>query len=172
MLEKDELGTQQTNIINVSFQSSKSRKKELCVDNKVRETIGDVYCPTCRNEKCVYISNNKANSFYDCNKCKICCNVLNIILRTKNRHLCYFVVTVNIVSQKRWFATTKKKNHLHFWRNFSANHNQTHLNLNQKGLKWAKHEKTYPFVLVEDLSDIIILQIIFFIFNLQSTAQI
>ena len=40
---------------NVPFQSTKHRKKELYVDNKVRETTGDVYCPTCRNEKCVYI---------------------------------------------------------------------------------------------------------------------
>ena len=62
----------------VPFQSTKYRKKELCVDNKVRETIGDVYCPTCRNEKCVYISTNKTFSFYDCKKCKACCHVLNI----------------------------------------------------------------------------------------------
>ena len=52
---------------NVPFQST-NRKKELCVDNKVQETIGDVYCPTCRNEKCVYISTNKTASFYDCKK--------------------------------------------------------------------------------------------------------
>ena len=38
---------------NVRFQSTKNRKKELYEDNKVRETIEDVYCPTCRNEKCV-----------------------------------------------------------------------------------------------------------------------
>ena len=36
--------------INVLFQSTKYGKKELCVDNKVRETIGDMYCPTWRNE--------------------------------------------------------------------------------------------------------------------------
>ena len=65
------------NFINVPFHSTKYGKKELCVDNKVRETIGDVYCPTCRNEKCVYISTNKTTSFYDCKKCKACCNVLN-----------------------------------------------------------------------------------------------
>ena len=64
--------------INVPFQSTKHRKKELCVDNKVQETIGDVYCPTCRNEKCVYISTNKTTSFHDCEKCKACCHVLNI----------------------------------------------------------------------------------------------
>ena len=64
--------------IKVPFQSTKYGKKEWCVDNKVRETIGDVYCPTCRNKKCVYISSNKTASFYDCKKCKACCHVLNI----------------------------------------------------------------------------------------------
>ena len=44
--KKDELGTQQTIVTNVPFQSTKYRKKELCVDNKLREIIGDVYCPT------------------------------------------------------------------------------------------------------------------------------
>ena len=48
------------------------------MDNRVRETIGDVYCPAYKNEKCVYISTNKTTSFYDCKKCKACCNVLNI----------------------------------------------------------------------------------------------
>ena len=37
-------------VLNAPFQSSIYRKKELCVENKVRETIGDVYCPTCRKE--------------------------------------------------------------------------------------------------------------------------
>ena len=64
--------------IKVPFQSTKLKKKKMCVDNKVQETIGNVYCPTCRNEKYVYISTNKTTSFYDCKKCKACCNVLNI----------------------------------------------------------------------------------------------
>ena len=64
-------------LLNVPFQSTNNRKKELCVDNKIRETIGDVNCPTCRNEKCVYISINKTTSFYDCKKFKACCHVLN-----------------------------------------------------------------------------------------------
>ena len=72
---------------NVPFQSNKYRKKEMCVDNKVQETIGDVYCPLCRNEMCVYISTNKMTSFYDFKKCKTCCHVSNILLRTKNRQL-------------------------------------------------------------------------------------
>ena len=65
-------------VIDVPFQSTKHREKELCVDNKVQETIGDVYCLTCRNKKCVYISTNKTTSFNDCKKCKACCHVLNI----------------------------------------------------------------------------------------------
>ena len=64
--------------LNVPFQSTRYGKRELCVDKKVRETIGDVYCPTRRNEKCVYISTNKTTSFYDCKKCKACCKVLNM----------------------------------------------------------------------------------------------
>ena len=65
-------------LLNAPFQSTKYGKKELCVDDKVREAIGDVYCPTCRNEKCVYLSTNKTTSFYDCKKCKACCHVLKI----------------------------------------------------------------------------------------------
>ena len=63
---------------NVPFETTKYRKKELCVDKKVREIIGDVYCPTSRFEKCIFISNKKTTSFYDCKKCKACCHVLNI----------------------------------------------------------------------------------------------
>ena len=36
--------------ITVPLQSTKYRKRELCLDNKPQETIGDVYCPTYRNE--------------------------------------------------------------------------------------------------------------------------
>ena len=64
--------------INVTFQSTKNRRKELCVDNKVQEAIGGVYCPICRNEKCVYLSTMKTSSFYDCRKCKASSHVLNI----------------------------------------------------------------------------------------------
>ena len=101
-------------LLNVPFQSTKYGKKELSVDNKVRETIGDVYCPTCRNEKSVYISTKKTTSFYDCKKCKACCNVLNILLRTKNQQICCSAVTVHIALPERRVAITKKESHLHF----------------------------------------------------------
>ena len=38
----------------------------------------------------------------------------------------------HIALQERRVATTKKENHLNFWRKFSANHNQAHPNLFQK----------------------------------------
>ena len=65
-------------LLNVPFQSTKYRKKEFCVQNKVREIIGDMHCPSRKNEKCFYISTKKTTSFYDCKKCKACCHVLNI----------------------------------------------------------------------------------------------
>ena len=77
MLKKDEIGTQQIVATQCPISINQIYKKELCVDNKVQETIGDVYCPTCTNEKCGYISTNKTTSFYDCKKCKACCHVLN-----------------------------------------------------------------------------------------------
>ena len=72
----------------VPFQSTKYRKKELCVDNI--KTIGDVYCPTCRNEKSVYNSTNKTTSFSDCKKCKACCHVLNIPIRDQKPAIMLF----------------------------------------------------------------------------------
>ena len=96
----------------VPFQSTKYRKKEFCVDNI--KNFGDVYCPTCRNEKCVYVSTNKTTSFYDCKIAKPAATFWMLLLRTKNRQLCCLVVTVLTVLQKRAVATTKKKNHLFF----------------------------------------------------------
>ena len=72
------------------FQSTKYRKKESCVDDKVRKIVGDVYCPTCRNEKCVYLSSNKTTSFYDCKKCKACCHVLNILFKDRKPTIMLF----------------------------------------------------------------------------------
>ena len=93
------------------------------------------------------------------------------LLGTKNWQICCLAVTVHIVLQERRVATTKKKNHLHFWRNFSAHHNQTHPNLNQKMLKWVQiWNKRIRLLLADDLSNIFIFQIILFNFNQQSTA--
>ena len=112
------------------------------MDNKVQQTIGDVYCPTCRYEKCVYISTNKTTTFYDCKKCKACCQALNIRFKDQkptNLQISCFAITVYIVLQRRRVATTKKQNLLHIWRNFSANQIQAHPNLNQKGRIYSNY---------------------------------
>ena len=62
----------------VPFNQPNIEKKELCVDNEVQEAIGGVFCPTIRNEKCVYTSTNKTTSFYDREKCKVSCHLSNI----------------------------------------------------------------------------------------------
>ena len=90
---------------NNPFQLTNCRKEEMCVDNKVGVTFGDVYCPTWRNEKCVYISTNKTTSFYDCKKSKACCNVLNFPFKDQKPTN----VTVLLVLQESRVATTKKK---------------------------------------------------------------
>ena len=75
-------------LLNVQFQSTKYGKKDLCVDNI--KTIGDVYCPTCRNENCVYISTNKTTNFYGFKKCKACCHVLNILFKDQKPTIMLF----------------------------------------------------------------------------------
>ena len=72
-----------------------------------------------------------------------------ILLSTKNRQLCCLAVTARIALQERRVANTKKENHPHFWRNFSANRNQAHPNANQKRLKWVQiWNKRIRFLLV------------------------
>ena len=72
----------------VPFQSTKYRKKEFYVDNI--KTFGDVYCPTCRNEKCVYILTKETTSFYDCKKCRACCHVSNFPFKEQKRTIMLF----------------------------------------------------------------------------------
>ena len=98
----------------VPFQSTKYRKKELCVENRVQETIGNVYCPTCRNKKCAHISNKKRLVSTTLKSAKPAVTFWIFLSRTKNRQICCLFVTVHTVSQKRRVAVTKMKNHLHF----------------------------------------------------------
>ena len=63
----------------------------MCVDDKLQETLGDVYCPTCRNEKCLYISTKKLFSFYDCEKCKAFCHALSIPFKDQKPTIMLFV---------------------------------------------------------------------------------
>ena len=151
----------------VSFQSTKYRKKELCWDNI--KTIGVVYCSTCRNEKGVYISSNKTTSFHVCKNCKACCRVLNNPFKDQKPTIMLFAGDGTHCFARKTSRDYKKPSS--FWRNFPANHNQAHPNLNQRRLNWVPTwNKRLRFLLVDDLSDLFIFQVILFNFNLQSTA--
>ena len=89
-------------------------ERKNCVWTTKYETIGDLYCPTCRNETCVYISTNDASSFCECKKCKACCHVLKIHLRTKNRKLCCLVMMVYIALQKKTSRDYEKEKQFPF----------------------------------------------------------
>ena len=99
---------------NVPFPSNKYKKKELCEDNKVRETIGDVQYPTCRIEKCVHTSTNKTTSFYGCKKCKACCNVSNIPFKDRKPTIMLFGGDGTHFFCNKGESRLRKKNHLLF----------------------------------------------------------
>ena len=107
---------------NVLFQSTKIRKKDLFVDNKVQETIGDVYCPTCRNENSVYFSTKETSSFFDFGK--TCCHVLNIPFENqKLKFILFGDVSTHCFVKKtsRDYESEKPSRYL---KKFLANHNQ------------------------------------------------
>ena len=56
----------------------------------IQDVIGDVHCPICPNEKCVYLSTNKNSSFNDCKKCKACSHLLNIPLKDQKPTILMF----------------------------------------------------------------------------------
>ena len=58
------------------------------------------------------------------------------LLRAKNQHFCSLVVMEHIALQEKWVATAEKKNKLHCWWNFTANHNHAYQNLNRNKQKW------------------------------------
>ena len=91
-----------------------------------------MYCPTCRNEKCVYISTKKRLVFTTVKSAKPAATFSNFLSRTRNLQFCCLTVMAHIVLQEKRVVTTKNINQLKFWIIFSANHNQAYPNLNQK----------------------------------------
>ena len=77
-------------ILNVPFQSNKFGKKELSVDNKVQESIGDVYCPTRRTEKFDCIPTYKRLVSTTGEKCVACCSILKVPFKNYKLSLMLF----------------------------------------------------------------------------------
>ena len=156
----------------VPFESSKSGKNELFVDNKVQKLL-EMYTVQQVETKSVFTFQPKKWLVSATVKsAKPDVTLWIFLLRTKNWQLCCLVVTVRIILQGRRVATTEKKSHLYFWRSFSANQSQANTNPHQKRLKWVQiWNKRIRFLLVDDLSNIFNFQIIRFNFNLQSTYR-
>ena len=160
-------------LLNVPIPSTKYGKIELSVDNNVRESIGDVYCPTCRNEKCVYISTNKTTSFYDCKKCKACCNVLNIPFKDQKPTIMLFGGDGTHCFARKTSRDYEKGKPSPFLKKFLRQSQPSTSEPGPNKVKMSPNmNKRTRFLLADDLSCIFIFQIILFIFNLQSTAQI
>ena len=96
------------------------------MDNKVQETIGDVYCPTCRKEKCVYISTNKTTSFYDCKKCEACCHILNIPSKDQKPTIMVFDGDGTHCLARKTSRSYEKENPSPFLKKFLRNHSRPH----------------------------------------------
>ena len=147
---------------NNPFQLTKCRKEEMCAGNEVQKTFRDVYCPTCRNEKCVYMWTKNMSRFHDCRNWRACCHVLNILFTDHKLTIMLFGSDGTHCFAKKTSRDYKKRNPLHFWRNFAANHNQAHANLNRKRknpsfygiivltfhwlIQLSKHSFKFPFL--------------------------
>ena len=163
----------------VPFQSTKYRKKELCV------------WKTSRLSEVCFVHHVEMKSVFTFQPIKPLVSTIVksakpaatfwiFLLRTKNRQFCCLEVMEHIVLQERRVAVTK--NHLRFWINFSANHNQAHPNLNYERTNRVQlWNKRIRFLLVDDLSNIFNFSNPFFqfqptvnqpnLFNLQSTYR-
>ena len=100
---------QQTNSFPLKFSQGIFISPET--QKPIQDAIRDVYCPTCPNKKCVYISTNKTSSFHDCKEYKACCHVLNIHFQDQNRQICCLAAMAYIALSKRRVVATKKRNH-------------------------------------------------------------
>ena len=44
----------------------------------IQDVTGVLYCPTCPNQKCVFLSTNRNSRFNDCEKCKAYSHLLKV----------------------------------------------------------------------------------------------
>ena len=157
-------------LLNAPFQSTKYRKREVCVDNKIRETIGDVYCLTCRNEKRVYNSTKETTGFYDCKKCKPFCNVLNNIFKDEKTPIMLFGGDGTHCFARKTGCDYEKASP--FLKKILRQSQPSTSEPEPKRVKMSpKWNKPIRFLLADDLNNVFIFQIVLITFILQYTAQ-
>ena len=110
----------------------------------------------------------KTTCFYDCKKCKACCNVFNIAFRDQKSTIVLFAGEgTHCFARKtrRDYETEKPSPFLK--KNLRQSQPSTSEPEPKKVKMRSNMEKTYPFPLADNLSDIFIFQIILFTFSLQ-----
>ena len=100
--------------VSAPFQETKYKNETFVCGQQNTRDYWRCVCPTCRNEKCVFLSTNKTTSCYDFKKCKACCHVLNIPFKDQKPTIMLFGGTLHVFLQERRDATTERTNHLHF----------------------------------------------------------
>ena len=86
----------------------------ICEERRkwIQDIIGDVFCPKCSNEKCVYLSTNLTSGIYDCKECKACSPVLNVLFQGQKLTIMLFGYDGTLFLQEKRAKTTKKKKNL------------------------------------------------------------
>ena len=102
----------------------------------IQDVIRVVYCPNSPTGKCVYLSTNKASSFYDCKKCEACFHEMNIPFKDQKPTVMLFGVDGTNCFARSSSRDYEKKIHFHFQevsQPITTKHNRT----------WSKKSKNH-----------------------------
>ena len=120
--------------------------RKNCVWTTKYKTIRDVFCPICRNEKCVYVSAIKTTSSYDCTKCKACCKVLNIPFKDQKRTIMLFGGDSTYCFARKTSRDYEQEKPSPFLKRFLRQSQSRTSEPEPKKLRMSPNlEKTYPF---------------------------
>ena len=126
----------------------------MTYEDSIKKLIGNVYCPTCRNEKFNNFSINKTTIFDDCKNCKTFCYVLNIPFKDQKMTVMFFGgVSTHFFARKtsRDYENEKPSPFLKKFLHESVPITVTHTKKRLKGVQTWK--RRIRFLLVDDLSD-------------------
>ena len=145
-------------LLNVPFQSTKYRKKELCLVNKVRVTIEVCVVQHVEMKSVFTIQPIKRLVSTTVKNAKPASTIWIFVLMTKNRQLRCLAVTVHIVLQEKRVATTQNKaicivekiappitsKHIRTWTKKCSNESEYRINVSVS--YWLMIWVTYSFL--------------------------
>ena len=129
--------------LNVPTQTDKHRKKEMCVTTKYRRLL-EICIVQHVELKSVFTFQPTRTPVYSTvkgAKPDLTCQI--ITLRTKNRQICCFMVMVHNPLQEKRVLTTKKRNHLYFFKKF---HRQSKSSTPESASEKEKNRSIYDII--------------------------